>query len=90
MRVELSPAAQRDVKKLEPAVREELLEAIRRLGDDPTPDGYLRRKVTGVTPPLYRLRAGGWRVLYEFGEELVYVVGIVARKDLARRLRKLR
>lgn len=90
MRIELSPAAQRDLKKLERPVREELLEAIEGLGNDPKPDGYLRRKVAGVSPDLYRLKMGSWRILYELEEGLVYVVGVVARKDLERRLRKLR
>lgn len=56
----------------------------------PLPTGKNRiKKLTGFTPPLYRLRVGDFRVLYRITENKVIVLTAVDRKELERELRKL-
>ena len=61
-RVEITHPAARDVKRLDRPVRERLLAAIEGLAADP-PAGDVKR-LTGITPPQWRLRLGDWRVRF--------------------------
>lgn len=68
--------------------RERLLKAILALGRDPLPEGDRRKKLSGVRPPLYRLREGPWRALYRIRGGSVDVIGLIRRKDLSLWLRR--
>ena len=59
-RVELTRTAQRDLRRLDPPVRQRVSDALRALAADPHRAGQLR-KLTGA--PEWRLRVGDWRVL---------------------------
>lgn len=37
------------------------------------------RRLTGIDPPLFRLRAGGWRVLFRYDGEVIVVLRILPR-----------
>jgi len=67
-----------------------LLEAILSLSDAPLPDGSRRKKLTGLKPPLYRLRYGDWRAIYEIEGRTVRVLDLIRRRDLERWLRRRR
>lgn len=58
--VVVTRTAQRDLRRLDPPVRQRVADALRRLADDPQQTGQLRR-LTGV--PESRLRIGDWRAL---------------------------
>jgi len=60
LRVELSRAAQRDLRRLDPQVRRRVNDALQALAQDPHASAGLR-KLTGR--PESRLRVGDWRVL---------------------------
>ncbi len=72
------------------AERDRLLRAILALGQDPLPQGDHRKKLTGIRPPLYRLREGSWRAMYRISGENVDVIDLIRRKDLDRWLRRSR
>ena len=56
----------------------------------PLPTGKNRiKKLTGFTPPLYRLRVGDFGVLYRIRENKVILLTAVDRKELERELNKL-
>ncbi len=56
----------------------------------PLPAGKSRiKKLKGFTPPLYRLRAGSWRVLYRIIGSEVVVLRLISRKELERELRNM-
>ena len=78
-RVEFASVARRDLSRLDPQVRGRVLEAIERLAAaDPRSDV---RKLGGKKPPSWRLRVGGWRVIFERDrpERVLVVIAVRAR-----------
>lgn len=61
-RVEITRPAARDIRRLDAPIRERVLTAIDCLHTD-APAGNIRR-LTGVSPPEWRLRVGDWRVRF--------------------------
>ncbi len=66
-RDEVTRPAARDIKRLDQPVRERVLTAIDGLRTDP-PAGDIKR-LTGITPPQWRLRVGDWRVRFNRNPE---------------------
>lgn len=58
--------------------------AIRGLAEDPRPPGAA--KLTAFDPPAWRLRVGGYRIVYEIYERevLVVVVNVAPRGEVYR------
>jgi len=83
-RIEVAPAAIRQLRKLDPAARRRLQAAIELLADDPRPSGA--QKLVGGAGE-WRVRTGDYRVVYEVhdGVLLVLVVAIGHRRDIYRR-----
>ena len=54
------------------------------LARDPLPPRAAAKKLKGYRPPLYRLRAGDYRVLYRVAQRTVTVLRVIDRRDLAR------
>jgi mRNA interferase RelE/StbE len=83
-RVEISPAADRDLGKLNARIRmqdfERLRDAIRSLAENPRPQGV--RKIKG-TDKAYRIRVGNYRVVYDVyeGDKLVLILQIARRSE---------
>lgn len=83
-RIEVSPAAERDLGRLRGHLRRRdfdmLRAAIGGLAGEPRPRGV--RKVKG-TERAYRIRAGGYRVVYEVydDEQLVLILHAGRRKE---------
>jgi len=83
-RLEVSPAAYRDLEKLKGRIQrhnfERLRAAIRGLASEPRPRGA--RKIRG-TESAYRIRAGNYRVVYEVydSENLVLILHIGRRTE---------
>jgi len=78
-RVEISPAAEKDLKRLPLQVCQRLEQDILALGDNPYPDGV--RKIQG-TERAYRIRVGSYRIVYEvYREQKMVVILRVARRS---------
>ena len=83
-RIELTPAADRDVEKLEGRIRrqdfERLREAVNSLATEPRPQGV--RKIKGAER-AYRIRVGHYRVVYEVydSDNLVLILQVVRRSE---------
>ena len=83
-RIEVSPAAARDLQKLKDRIRrhdfERLSSSIRALGFEPRPHGV--RKIKGAEA-AYRIRVGGYRVVYEVydAQDLVLILQIARRTE---------
>ena len=83
-RLEVSPAADRDLDRLKQRIRrhdfERLRIAIRGLADEPRP--HRVRKIKGVER-AYRIRAGNYRVVYEIydNESLVLILQVARRTE---------
>ena len=83
-RLEVSPAADRDLEKLKSRIRrhdfDQLRAAIRALAEEPRLHGV--RKIKG-TEKAYRIRVGDYRVVYEIYDEqdLVLILQIARRTE---------
>ena len=79
-RVEISPAAARDLKRLPPGILPRIEPVILGLADEPCPIGS--RKIRGAER-AYRARVGEYRVIYEIREndKLVVVLRVTRRSE---------
>lgn len=90
-KVQLLKGAQKDLASLEPANRLPILTKIKILEADPLPRGKSNIKILrGFRPPLLRLRAGDFRIIYRLTGRTVEILAIVDRKELDRVLSQLK
>ena len=82
--IEITPAAQRQLRKLERHLQRRVARRIEALAEDPRPPGVV--KLTDVSPPLYRVREGEYRILYRIHDDklLVLLVRIGHRSEAYR------
>ncbi|MEJ2866437.1 type II toxin-antitoxin system RelE/ParE family toxin [Actinomycetospora sp. OC33-EN08] len=82
-RVEIAPAALRQLRKLDHVARRRVQAAVELLADDPRPPGAV--KLSGGDGE-WRVRTGDYRVVYEIqdGALLVLVVAVGHRRDIYR------
>lgn len=90
-RIELTPAAERalaKVAKSNRALLKRLDQALLSLEENPASANSTQ--LTGQDPPLYRVRAGDYRILYQIEEDVlvVLVVHVGHRKDVYRFLKR--
>lgn len=89
--VEILPAAQHDLRRIDPPIRLALLNDMTVLRHSPFPAGTATiKRLVGHRPPLFRLRSGDYRVVYRVVRTVVEVAAVVHRKDLDMRLRSRR
>jgi mRNA interferase RelE/StbE len=83
--VEFTPAADRDLKRLDPAIRAQLLRASTILSHSPLPgQGDRIKLLVGVTPRHFRLRVGDYRIIYRIEGRRVIVVRVAHRREVYR------
>jgi mRNA-degrading endonuclease RelE of RelBE toxin-antitoxin system len=82
--------AARDTEGLPASHREQVLADLWTLAASPFPQGVRIKKLKGFSPPLYRLRAGDYRVLYRIDGKTLTVYRIIPRSQLDRILRSLK
>lgn len=77
------PAAVRDLRAMEPALRERLAQRIDQLALNPRPPGV--KKLSGHDQ-RYRVRAGDHRIIYEIHDDkvLVLVLRVRHRREVYR------
>jgi len=85
-RLEITPAAERDLRRLPANVRSRVEAKLRGLPDDPRPPGVQKLR---VDVERYRIRVGNYRLVYDVRDALllVVVVGAAHRRDVYRNLR---
>lgn len=83
-RVQVAPAALRQLRKLDPPARRRLQAAIELLQDDPRPRGA--KKLVGGEGE-WRVRTGDYRIVYEVNDDvlLVLVVAVGHRREIYER-----
>ena len=78
-RVEITRAAQRDLRRIPRPVRDRIETAIRLLSNNPFPHGSVKLRGADRT---WRLRHGRFRVLYEVHSDILLVMIVkVARRS---------
>jgi mRNA-degrading endonuclease RelE of RelBE toxin-antitoxin system len=90
--VVFSPSAQRDLEDLDIRAALQITQDIKTYLSFPIQRfGKTRlKKLTGFTPPLYRLRSGDYRIYYRIVERVVVILAITQRKDSEKMLRTLK
>ena len=83
-RVEVAPAALRQLRKLDPPARRRVQAAIELLSDEPRPGGA--KKLAGGDGE-WRVRTGDYRIVYGIRDSvlLILVVAVGHRRDIYRR-----
>jgi mRNA interferase RelE/StbE len=74
-RIEVAPAAARQLRKLDPVARRRVQAAVELLADQPRPSGATRL-VGGVGE--WRVRTGDYRVVYEIHEDVLVILVLAA------------
>ena len=82
-RVEVAPAALRQLRKLDPVARRRVQAAVELLADHPRPAGATRL-VGGEG--AWRVRTGDYRIVYKIHDDvlLVLVIAVGHRRDVYR------
>ncbi len=88
-KVELSPAATRDLDDLEMGIVTKVLSDLRILEENPFPKGKLIKKIKGKKTAFYRLRTDKFRVFYEIQHTKIVIFRIVSKKEADRYIKKL-
>lgn len=80
-RIELAPAAARQLRKLDPVARRRVQAAVELLAMEPRPPGA--KKLTGGCG-AWRVRTGDYRIVYEINDEalVVLVLALGHRRDI--------
>ena len=87
--VVLTDRAIADLEALSLKVRLQVSQDLASLARDPLPPQPAVKKLQGYRPPLYRLRAGDYRVLYRVAQKTVTILRVIDRRDLDRALGSL-
>ncbi len=77
-RVELRPAAGRELRKLPASARDRVGKVIVLLADNPRPPAA-KMLVSNDTPRLWRVRTGDYRVIYQIHDDVLLVLVVAVR-----------
>ena len=83
-RIEIKPSAEKQYLKLDRKTRQRIKDALRGLEEEETPLLHPRvRPLTGKLKGDYRVRVGGWRVLFtpHWDSKVLHVYAILPRGD---------
>jgi mRNA interferase RelE/StbE len=88
-KIELSPAASRDLDDLEIEVVAKVLSDLKIIEENPFPRGKLIKKIKGKKSAFYRLRIDKFRVFFEIQHMKIVILRILSRKEADRFIKKL-
>ena len=87
-KIEISPAASRDLDDLEIGIVTKVLSDLRTLEDNPFPRGKLIKKIKGKKTSFYRLRIDKFRVFFEIQHMKIVILRILSKKEADRFIRR--
>ena len=88
-KIELSPAASKDLDDLEMGTVIKVLSDLKILEENPFPKGKLIKKIKGKKTAFYRLRTDKFRVFYEIQHMKIIILRILSKKEADRYIKKL-
>jgi len=88
-KIDLSPAASRDLDDLESEVVTKVLSNFKILKENPFPRGKLKKKIKGKKTSFYRLSIDKFRVFYEVQHMKIVIFRIISKKEADRHIKKL-
>lgn len=81
VQVFLSEKAQRDLDSFPDKIANQILTDCARLAGNPIPDGKRIKKLQGYREPIYRLRAGDYRVVFKRSGSRLDIVRVLSKQD---------
>jgi len=87
-KIELSPAASRDLDDLEIEVVTKVFSDLKILGENPFSRGKLIKKIKGKKTSFYRLRIDKFRVFFEIQHMKIVILRILSKKEADRFIKK--
>jgi len=87
--LQLSPAALRDLDRLDERAARKILDKLTPLKNDPFPRGKLIKKVKGKRSTFYRLRIESYRAFYVIEGRDVVILRVIGRRDAERFIKNL-
>jgi len=88
-KIELAPAALKDLDSLEMGDVKRILKDIKVLEENPFPRGKLIKKIRGKKTSYYRLRTDKFRVFYFIHQTTIAVLRVLNKKEADRFIKKL-
>ncbi|MDI6764478.1 MAG: type II toxin-antitoxin system RelE/ParE family toxin [Thermodesulfobacteriota bacterium] len=88
-RIELSPAASRDLDDLEMGIVTKVVSDLKILKENPFPRGKLIKKIKGKKTTFYRLRIDKFRVFFEIQPMKIVILRIISKKEADRYIKRL-
>jgi mRNA interferase RelE/StbE len=88
-KIDLSPAASRDLDDLEIEIVTQVLSNFKTLEENPFPRGKLIKKIKGKRTSFYRLRIDKFRVFYGIQHMKIVILRIISKKEADRYMKKL-
>ena len=88
-RIELSPAASRDLDDFEIEVVTKVLSDLKILEENPFPRGKVIKKIKGKKTAFYRLRIDKFRVFFEIQHLRIVILRILSKKGADRYIKRL-
>lgn len=89
LQVSLTRHAIADLGEIPKPLQDQILKNLQLLESAPLPSGTHIKRLKGFKPPVYRLRSGDFRVLYQIQSDVVTILRIIDRKLLERVIRRL-
>jgi mRNA interferase RelE/StbE len=87
-KIEISPAASRDLDDLEMETVAKVLSDLKTLENNPFPRGKLIKKIKGKKTSFYRLRIDKFRVFFEIQHMKIVILRILSKKVADRFIRR--
>ncbi|MBI5967181.1 MAG: type II toxin-antitoxin system RelE/ParE family toxin [Deltaproteobacteria bacterium] len=88
-RVVLTDHAIADLKEIPKGLQGQIHGDLKNLQSAALPSGPQIKRLKGFRPPVYRLRSGDYRVLYQIQGDVVNVLRVIDRKLLERVIKRL-
>ena len=87
--IKLSPAAARDLDRLEEKIAGTILDRLSILKENPFPRGKLIKKIKGTKFACYRLRIGKYRLFYIIEGTEIVILKVISRKNAEKFIKTL-
>ena len=88
-KIELSPAASRDLDDFEMGIVTKVLSDLKILEENPFPRGKLIKKIKGKKATFYRLRIDKFRVFFEIRPKKIVILRVISKKETDRFLKRI-
>lgn len=80
-KIEFAPEAAIAVERLDGPALQRLADLLSDWAGEPSPPG---QRIGGATPPAYRVRSGGMRILYEEAKDVLRVMDLRMERRMGR------